>query len=280
MEFVVSEYFFPNQSPEAIQLEMRFRREVERLPETSRLVLYEILSGGYSSFAPTTFTAEAGMTIARQSGCEIAFPSPVPMVKLCHILFGYEEWLARKYCLPGFVEVEPGDVVIDCGAYVGGFSLGAARLAGEVHAFEPEAANFACVLRNHGQRPNVRCNGVGLFCDSKTMYLNISASSVEHSLLTPDDGPPIEVREIQVMTLEHYCASANIDRLDFVKIEAEGVELEVFDGLGEIRPRKFAIDVSPERNGESPADEFRLRLEARGYSVRQRGHVMFARAEQ
>jgi len=96
----------------------------------------------------------------------------------------------------------------------------------------------------------------------------------------PDDGPPIEVREIHVTTLRDYCAAMNVSRLDFVKIEAEGVELEVFDGLGDLRPRKLAIDVSPERNGESPADEFRVRLEAGGYSVRQRQHVMFARDEQ
>lgn len=273
------ECFFPNQSPEAMQMEMRFRHEVEKLPEASRLILYEIFSSCYPTFVPTTFIAEAGLILARQRGCEIAFPSPVPMVKLSHILFGYEEWLNRKYCLPGFVEVELGDIVIDCGAYVGGFSLSAARLANAVHAFEPEAINFACSVRNNRDRANVSCNSVGLFSDSRTANLNVSASSVEHSLLMPDDGPPIEVREIQVVALRDYCAAKNIDRLDFVKIEAEGVELEVFEGLGAIRPRKLAIDVSPERNGESPAEEFRERLGASGYSVRQRAHVMFARDE-
>ena len=85
--------------------------------------------------------------------------------------------------------------------------------------------------------------------------------------------------EIQVITLADYCRMHGVDRLDFVKIEAEGVELEVFAGLGTIRPRKFAIDVSPERDGQSPAEEFRTRLEAQGYKVRQRAHVMFARCE-
>jgi len=274
------DYFFPNQSPDTMQLEQRFRDEVRKLPEPSQLILYEILSCCCPTFVPTMFIAEADMILARQRGCEIAFPRPIPIVKLGHASFGYEEWLRRKYCLPGFVEVEMGDVVIDCGAYVGGFSLSAARLAKEVHAFKPETANFACLVRSQGERPNVRCNNVGLFCESRAINLNISASSVEHSLLMPDDGPPIEVREIHVTTLRDYCAAMNVSRLDFVKIEAEGVELEVFDGLGDLRPRKLAIDVSPERNGESPADEFRVRLEAGGYSVRQRQHVMFARDEQ
>jgi hypothetical protein len=53
--------------------------------------------------------------------------------------------------------------------------------------------------------------------------------------------------------------------------------LKFFDGLGYIRPSKLAIDVSPERNRESPATESRNLLEALGYEVRQRVHVMFTR---
>ena len=48
-------------------------------------------------------------------------------------------------------------------------------------------------------------------------------------------------------------------------------------GNQDLRPRKLAIDVSPERNGESPADEFRERLMPLGYEIRQRRHVMFAK---
>lgn len=46
-----------------------------------------------------------------------------------------------------------------------------------------------------------------------------------------------------------------IDTVDFFKIEAQGVELEVFEGLGEVNPHRFAIDVSPEREGKGPAPE-------------------------
>jgi tetratricopeptide (TPR) repeat protein len=109
------------------------------------------------------------------------------------------------------------------------------------------------------------------------MALNISPSSVEHSLLRPDDGQVVEVREIDVVSLKDYADRSGITEFDFVKIEAEGVELEVFDGLDDLRPRKLAIDVSPERDGVSPADEFRERLTHLGYEIRQRGHVMFAK---
>lgn len=269
--------YFPNQPQYLLDQERQFRRIAESLPEPERLCLYAILSACVPSFATTAFREEGDFVIARQEGSEIAFPRPVPMVKLSHIICGYEQWLQRKYCLPGFVEVEAGDIVVDCGAYVGGFSLSAGKVGSQVHAFEPDRQNAACAARNLGGSGHVRVIECGLYNRSAEMTLNISANSVEHSLLRPDDDIVVERRSIPVVSLADYAESNGIGRYDFVKIEAEGVELEVFEGLGTMRPRKLAIDVSPERDGESPADEFRRRLSDLGYEIQQRGHVMFAR---
>ena len=269
--------FFPNQSRLMLEQEARFRAIAALLPEPERLELYSVLSTCVSSFAATTFRIEDDMVIACQRDREIAFPRPVPMVKLTIITFGYEEWLQRKYCLPGFVEVQPGDVVVDCGAYVGGFSLSAAKIAAELHAFEPDERNAHCARRNLAGMDHVHVVECGLYDCSDEMMLNISESSVEHSLLQPDDNVVVETRRIPVVSLADYARAGGIERFDFVKIEAEGVELEVFAGLEDMRPGQLAIDVSPERNGQSPAAEFRSRLEPLGYEVRQRGQVMFAR---
>jgi hypothetical protein len=273
----MTEPFFPNQPRAALELAGSLAAETTTLPEPSRLALFEVFSSCLPSFAPTTFHTDGTTVIALQQDREIAFPSPIPMVKLSLIVYGYEQWLKRKYCLPGFVEVEAGDVVVDCGAYVGGFSLSATTIAAHVHAFEPDRDNFACLRRNFAHVDNISLNAEGLFSQSRTMSLNISSSSVEHSLLAPDDGQVVEVREVNVTTLKDYAAGRGVTEFDFVKIEAEGVELEVFDGLSDLRPRKLAIDVSPERDGVSPADEFRERLAPLGYEIRQRGIVMFAR---
>jgi FkbM family methyltransferase len=273
----VTEPFFPNQPRAAMELAGRLAAETATLPESSRLALFEVFSSCLPSFAPTTFHTDGTMVIAQQRDRQIAFPRPIPIVKLSLIVYGYEQLLQRKYCLPGFVEVEAGDVVVDCGAYVGGFSLSAANTAAHVHAFEPDRANVACLRRNFAHATNISLNEAGLFSHSRTMSLNISTSSVEHSLLAPDDGQVIESRDIDVVSLQDYAGQHGVTGFDFVKIEAEGVELEVFEGLGDLRPRKLAIDVSPERDGVSPADEFRGRLTPLGYEIRQRGNVMFAK---
>jgi len=273
----MTEPFFPNKASFLLEQEFRLRTFAERVSELERLELYSIFSACTRSFSATTFRTEENIIVACQNGCEISFPRPVPMVKLALIVFGYEEWLQHKYCLPGFVEVRPGDVVVDCGAYVGGFSLSAAKIAAQLHAFEPDRGNAACAKRNLAGHKHVRVHECGLYDRSDEMILNVSANSVEHSLLLPDDGCVIETRRIPVISLGDFARANGIDRYDFVKIEAEGVELEVFAGLGDMRPHQLAIDVSPERDGKSPAEEFRERLEPLGYEVRQRGDVMFAR---
>ncbi len=84
------------------------------------------------------------------------------------------------------------------------FSISAAKIAAHVHVCEPDRSNFACLQRNFAHIDNVSLDEAGLFSQSRRMNLNISPSSVEHSLLTPDDGQVIEVREIDVVALKDY----------------------------------------------------------------------------
>ena len=61
-----------------------------------------------------------------------------------------------------------------------------------------------------------------------------------------------------------------------MKLEAEGAEYEVLLGLGEIKPKKIAIDVSAERLNSDPILLVSLHLKNLGYSILKRGTVLFA----
>lgn len=275
----LGESFFPMGSINDRRLETRFRKSVRRLPPRARLSAYALLTSFHPHFARTRFIRSGEHIAAEQCGTLIYFPKPLPLIKHSHLAFGYEEWLRRKYALPGFVSVQPGDTVVDCGAYVGGFTLSAARVAGEVHLFEPSHTNFEAARLNLSAVQNVALNQVGLYSEDTTTYLNLSASSVEHSLITPDDGQVHSRQPVTLSRLDSYCSSNGIGQLDFLKVEAEGVEPEVIQGLGALRPTKCAIDVSPERDGLSPAAELTRALESQGYMTRQRGNVLFARLD-
>lgn len=210
-----------------------------------------------------------------QNGHRIRFPRKLAPKTFIPISFEYSEWLKRKYSEPGFCEVKPGDTVLDCGAFVGGFSMSVAGMAGAVYSFEPAPLNVRCLKENADQFSNIHVIPAGLGSKATQMELKLSRSNVKHSFLKPDVGGTGKTVSVDVTTIEKFVRNASLDSLDFVKIEAEGFEIEVFEGLGSLRPSRIAIDVSPERGGESPERFLREALISRGYEVRTRKNMLF-----
>ncbi|MEM7299174.1 MAG: hypothetical protein AAF391_13020, partial [Bacteroidota bacterium] len=153
--------FFPNKSPELMGNLLRIRGIAEGLPNRAKQELYSVLTSIHPDLCETKFSSESGFTLAFQNGQVLAFPSQLPAVILEHITCGYIEWLTRKYTLPGFVMVEPGDCVVDCGSFIGGFALGHVGVASEIHTFEPELSNYQCTVRNLQNFFNVCCENKG-----------------------------------------------------------------------------------------------------------------------
>src|SRR5688500_3085690 len=94
--------YFPNQTQENLELEMALRKVVSPLSDELQLSTYSAISKTIPGFEPTDFHVENGRVLASQRGQTISYVRPVPLVKLSHIIFGYEELLQRKYRLPGF----------------------------------------------------------------------------------------------------------------------------------------------------------------------------------
>lgn len=271
----MNEPFFPMGSKRVRRFENSIRKRCGHLKPATIQKVYELLTL-LPWFVRSRFEMTSDAVLVVQQGRRLFFPNPLPLIKHSHISFGYVEILKRKYCFPGFVEVEKDDVVVDCGAFVGGFAMSAVEIAGSVHLFEPSTENAACIRNNLVDRANVFINVCGLYNEDAEIKFNHSPSAVEHSILVPDDGIILYTSTITVKRLDTYFNHLGTVP-DFVKIEAEGVEIEMFDGLGLLRPKKIAIDASPERNGESPIDELEARLNSFGYECQRRGFMLFAR---
>ena len=66
--------------------------------------------------------------------------------------------------------------------------------------------------------------------------------------------------------------------VDFLKVETEGLELEVLLGIEDVSIRKLAIDAGkPNPDGEVPLEAIINLLTARGYDVRVMDRIVFAR---
>jgi FkbM family methyltransferase len=137
----------------------------------------------------------------------------------------------------------PGDgVFIDCGANIGSFTLVAARRAprGAVHAFEPSALHLERLQRNIALNgfSNIRVNPVGLSDQAGSARLFLP-SATGHLLNTGGatmfgvEGGSASTwvaEEIQLVRLDDYVRDQGLQRLDVVKIDVEGAEMNVLRG--------------------------------------------------
>ncbi|MEM6331778.1 MAG: FkbM family methyltransferase [Planctomycetota bacterium] len=220
---------------------------------------------------------EGGLYEYNTGGRTILFPCR--MMRTAHLSAGYAQWMRDKYRLEGFVEVEPGDVVVDCGAFVGGFTLGVAETAGVIHAVEPSPTNFAALEANTSALGNVQRHALGLYKHSGQMRLNLSDSHVDDSLLTPDFTGTGESVDVELLTLDHWAQRLGVGQIDFMKLEAEGVEIDILSAIEGTRIRKFVVDCSAEREGDSPREPVAAWMSDRGYEVRHAGKMLFARLD-
>lgn len=138
--------------------------------------------------------------------------------------------------------VSPGDSVADIGANVGVYTNELSSLVGptgHVYAFEPILDTFeilqAVISKAH--LSNVRLFNVAL-----------GSQPAEHEMVIPDlggftgyywahfaqNGDSGRREKVKVVTLDELCKTNTIGRLNFIKCDVEGGELEVIRGALEL----------------------------------------------
>jgi FkbM family methyltransferase len=138
--------------------------------------------------------------------------------------------------------LHPGMICMDIGANAGLFTLFMARRVGDggkVYAFEPTAATFQLLEKNIALNvlPNVMSENAAVTEQTGTVEFHIgppslcvynSISAVMHP--SAKDGQFLRVI-VPAISIDDYCAARRITRVDLVKIDVEGAELQVLKGM-------------------------------------------------
>jgi FkbM family methyltransferase len=193
------------------------------------------------------------------------------------LLFPHNPYLAfyqiGGYLREGSWRLTPGMVVIDAGACLGEFSLYAAGRVGptgQVLLLEPDPDNLACLEEifaiNGGRPSNLHVIAQGLWREPGTVQFAAGITEQSHIValneadqeeLGQEDSVSATTMLIPVQSLMSLIDSYALPRLDFVKMDIEGAEVESVAGAIDILPRfrpKFAIASYHVRNGRQTAE--------------------------
>jgi len=195
-----------------------------------------------------------------------------------HASSKHKRRMKQDYTKSGFVEIEDGDIVFDVGAYVGGFTEIAARNAKEVYAIEPNTKIMDSLHYNTQNLINVTIIPKAAWKEKTKIEVNQSLFPNDNSIFQPDDLSIGQSFTVQAETIHQIAIDNCVEKIHFLKVEAEGAEPEVLQGaLGKgIRIEKISVNTGPERNGETTTDKVADILYKNGYEVI-KGYVVFGR---
>lgn len=156
--------------------------------------------------------------------------------------------------------VKPGHVVVDIGAHYGYYSLLAAQNDATVFSFEPVQENFEILKKNISLNnlDTIQAHNIALSNIVGEKTFNVAEASDSSSFYDHPLTHTIEKRVVQTISLDSFSPGQNVD---FVKIDTEGHELEVLDGMKDIihsNPNiKLLIEFNPKClrvAGKNPSD--------------------------
>jgi FkbM family methyltransferase len=170
----------------------------------------------------------------------------------------------------------PAPVLFDVGANIGQTTLSMleAFTAPRIRAFEPSPATFDTLRRNVSQRPGVTVEHLAIGdTRGKAPFHVTSQHSVNDSLLAPVWQAGGSVVDVDVDTVDGYCARSGVERIDLLKIDTQGFDLRVLHGardmLASRRIRLYSCEANmrPMYEGQATLRELLQFADEVGYSL-------------
>jgi FkbM family methyltransferase len=145
-----------------------------------------------------------------------------------------------------------GDIVVDVGAHIGQYTILASKrvgLTGQVISIEPEPRNFEILMRNislnqlHNVKP-VPCAAYSSHIKTK-LFLpeEESGRTIYNTVMKERAGNNGRYVEVDAATLDSVLESLGLSKVNWIKIDVEGAELEVLRGACNIMAQSNKVRV-------------------------------------
>ncbi len=171
--------------------------------------------------------------------------------KLCYHPLIFSEVLLTsglwEIYLKRILTVERDEVFVDVGAHIGAYAIPIAKKARKVIAFEPNKYSFELLTRNIllNHLTNIAAYNVAVSKKSGSLLFSYGSEPVYSRIIDSDQSSGITVLEnvkqpnnnnntYVVNTIDLDSELLKEDRIDWIKIDVEGHELDVLEGAMQI----------------------------------------------
>lgn len=238
---------------------------------------YPLRDGGWQIIKLSNFSLGRQIPVITRSVIDTRHGSP-KHTKLMEDIYSFD----------GFVTVEENDIIVDVGAYIGTLSFCFAEKSGIFISIDPMASVSDELEYNTQPYPNVITVPKAAWTEKTELEINQSSLPNENSVLLPDQRSLNRSFTVDADTVPNIVRNLGIEHIDYLKIEAEGVEIEILEAAlaDEIEIEKIAVDASAERDGSGVVDEICAILESYNYDWQINGEapewgseIVFAKQE-
>ncbi len=170
---------------------------------------------------------------------------------------GYNNWRGNiesgeEFFIKNILAPTNPQLCIDIGANVGSYTLDLIRYTdADIISFEPIPEVFDELKDKFIFQPRVIVENVGVGACNDNLTIHYNPNMLAHASFAAEVKKVSYVTNkekmvVPIVSLDSYCETNNITSIDFIKIDTEGYESEVFDGakrvFNEIMPKFIQIE--------------------------------------
>jgi FkbM family methyltransferase len=158
-------------------------------------------------------------------------------------------------------------VCIDAGANIGILSMYMSLTTkNSIYAFEPADTAFECLVRNKPQGTKVFKAALG----KKIGLEKFVIPSQDDTMCTSIHNKTGIENFAPVLSLDHLFETGLFEKIDFLKIDCEGAEKEILEGLSDTnlgKVRKIALEFHKQYLSEEFSEELIIRMTRNNFKV-------------
>ena len=163
--------------------------------------------------------------------------------------------------------IESGDTVVDIGANIGMFAnIAYHKGAKEILCFEPTDLAFQCLVKNKPVNAQAIKSAVGNYSGITKVFLPSEDDTMGASLYKTAGIPNYS----SITTIDLLFESGMVEKIDFLKIDCEGSEKAVIDGISDLnlsKIRKIALEYHSDILTEEDSQKMIDRMTVNGFKT-------------